>query len=548
MTTERTGRVSIDTTSLVPTDVETPLVVAPPGDRPTPLPETHAAEGTRKLKALPPPIPGRASSPTIPPPVPAVARTNTPSIRAEGTIPPPVVARALTADPDGWTVASTDDSGLRDIMALDPEAPEPVTPAPPPTQIVEPTDGLNAKPSAEWLAKIDAVLRPELAPPAPRSTMRMASPPPPFAAAPEPRSLTLPLELVDHEPAPLTLPLELVDLEPFTTPAKLDDAAAPPAPVVAPRAAFPVVAVPVAPPAIAREPAEPSFNLDMTSARTTGFDMPAQRRLLSPHIVIGIVAGAAVLTVAYLGTRGGSTQRASASAAHPATEQPKIATPAPQPPVQAVAAAAPATQEVPAATDDPNMIRMPVTSNPSGALVTFVDGDHALVVGRTPVTVWYDPRKPHDIALTLLDHETQLMTIPVGGKTALVVDLPTKVGAATPVHEQHAATRVATAETPAKQHAAPPPAHPVQKLAAPAPAPAAAPADSGMLMISSKPPCEIIVDGKSTHLMTPQRALALSAGTHTIVLVNAQAKIRKTVPVMIAAKKSTKVLQDFTAH
>ena len=29
-------------------------------------------------------------------------------------------------------------------------------------------------------------------------------------------------------------------------------------------------------------------------------------------------------------------------------------------------------------------------------------------------------------------------------------------------------------------------------------------------MISSKPPCEIVIDGKSTGLTTPQRAISLS--------------------------------------
>ena len=64
-------------------------------------------------------------------------------------------------------------------------------------------------------------------------------------------------------------------------------------------------------------------------------------------------------------------------------------------------------------------------------------------------------------------------------------------------------------------------------------------------MISSKPPCEIVVDGKSTHLQTPQRALPLPAGAHTITLVNAQMHIKKTLAVDIVAKKPTKVIQDF---
>jgi hypothetical protein len=220
---------------------------------------------------------------------------------------------------------------------------------------------------------------------------------------------------------------------------------------------------------------------------------------------------------------------------------------------QAIAAPVAPTQEVAAAPAPAgDLVRMPVTSKPSGALVTFVDGGKAVVVGRTPTTISFDPRQPHDVALTLLDHETQLVTIPTGGMTALVVDMGAAKTAA-PAAVPHVATDVTATrhETAAPRHHAAPKAAPAHHIAQPAPhmaAPAAIPSGGGMLMISSKPPCEIVVDGKSTHLMTPQRSIPLPAGTHTIVLVNAQQNIHKTLGVMITAKKSTKVIQDFTKH
>jgi hypothetical protein len=67
----------------------------------------------------------------------------------------------------------------------------------------------------------------------------------------------------------------------------------------------------------------------------------------------------------------------------------------------------------------------------------------------------------------------------------------------------------------------------------------------GTLMISSKPPCEIYVDGKPTGLTTPQRAIMLPAGAHKITLVNTAQGIKKTVSVQITADKPTKVIQDF---
>jgi hypothetical protein len=66
----------------------------------------------------------------------------------------------------------------------------------------------------------------------------------------------------------------------------------------------------------------------------------------------------------------------------------------------------------------------------------------------------------------------------------------------------------------------------------------------GALMISAKPPCEIVVDGKPTHRSTPQRALALAPGTHRITLLNASMHIHRDVDVQIAANQSTKVIQD----
>jgi hypothetical protein len=72
----------------------------------------------------------------------------------------------------------------------------------------------------------------------------------------------------------------------------------------------------------------------------------------------------------------------------------------------------------------------------------------------------------------------------------------------------------------------------------------AAAAGEGTLMVSSKPPCEIVIDGKSTGLTTPQRAITLSAGVHKVTFVNQVEGIKKTVSVSITADESTKLIQD----
>jgi hypothetical protein len=113
------------------------------------------------------------------------------------------------------------------------------------------------------------------------------------------------------------------------------------------------------------------------------------------------------------------------------------------------------------------------------------------------------------------------------------------------------------AHTTAHVAAAVPAAQPAPAAAAHATAPkrvatatpvVAAPATTGtrgILQISTKPPCEIVVDGKPIHLVTPQRFIVLPAGSHQLTLINSQQNIRKTVPVTINAHHPTKLIQDF---
>ncbi|HEX3759089.1 MAG TPA: hypothetical protein VHW23_10300, partial [Kofleriaceae bacterium] len=71
-----------------------------------------------------------------------------------------------------------------------------------------------------------------------------------------------------------------------------------------------------------------------------------------------------------------------------------------------------------------------------------------------------------------------------------------------------------------------------------------APAGQGTLMISAKPPCEIVIDGRATGLTTPQRSIALAAGSHRITLLNSEKSIRKVVNVQIVANTTAKIIED----
>jgi hypothetical protein len=76
------------------------------------------------------------------------------------------------------------------------------------------------------------------------------------------------------------------------------------------------------------------------------------------------------------------------------------------------------------------------------------------------------------------------------------------------------------------------------------PAPASAPAGKGTLMVGSKPPCDILIDGRRTGLRTPQRAIELAAGQHTVVLVNTSLGIEERFSVTITADQTERVIKD----
>jgi hypothetical protein len=66
----------------------------------------------------------------------------------------------------------------------------------------------------------------------------------------------------------------------------------------------------------------------------------------------------------------------------------------------------------------------------------------------------------------------------------------------------------------------------------------------GTLMVSSKPPCEIVIDGVATVLTTPQRAIKLRPGKHKVTLLNEDYKIDATFEVLVEPQKATKLIRD----
>jgi len=71
---------------------------------------------------------------------------------------------------------------------------------------------------------------------------------------------------------------------------------------------------------------------------------------------------------------------------------------------------------------------------------------------------------------------------------------------------------------------------------------------TGTLMVGSKPPCKIFIDGKDTGLTTPQRAIKVAAGKHKVTLVNQQHKLKATATVSVAGGETKRVIKDMSSR
>ncbi|HET7504494.1 MAG TPA: protein kinase [Kofleriaceae bacterium] len=68
----------------------------------------------------------------------------------------------------------------------------------------------------------------------------------------------------------------------------------------------------------------------------------------------------------------------------------------------------------------------------------------------------------------------------------------------------------------------------------------------GVLVLGSKPPCDIAIDGTPTGLHTPQKEIKLPAGRHRVTLSNTEFSISETFTVDIKADQSEKLIKDYS--
>lgn len=516
-----------------------------------PLPRTRAPNGTQRNPAVRvstappsraasiPPLPRTRPSPTAPPPVPPM-RASHPQI----ALPPPPPSRP--SNPSNPT-----------IDAHVPIAAPPLPPAP--------RESADSMPTVDARIPIEAFTPPAASsstdlPVATRATR--PSLPPPIRAS-SPRTL-----------APASMPVAA----PFRTPVE--------------RKPFPV------------SPAMPAAHAygkpDMTSDQPwfedsrrhpTAETAPVRDRddeswvgtvhvpkAAAPRTLLGKLAlpavGLAIVGVfvgGYVVFDGEGKHAARTPAtATPATATPAAASPGPlagAEPVQVAPTPSAATAETPAitapttpeapttmATTTPvtakpaaasTLVDVRIDSKPEGATVMLVDRGKTTFLGTTPVSAAVDATRTYDLVFTYANRPTQLEHLDPATSTRLAVTLGHGATAKPAVTATPAIATPAMAATPTAT-ATPPRAPAVHKAVTEVAAAAHEPkaTGEGTLMISTKPPCDIYVDGKPTGLTTPQRAIALGAGSHKITLVNTAESIKKTIAVTINADKPTKVIQD----
>ena len=277
------------------------------------------------------------------------------------------------------------------------------------------------------------------------------------------------------------------------------------------------------------------------------------------------VATAAPAPVATRATAA-NVQRAAAIANGTNTGIPAPSTETPLP--AAVAAGAPAAPAAPVAPQSTNVHEVQTTrgvvkladvridSKPPGATVTLVEhtasGDKRSFIGSTPIATSVDTSHQFEVELELAGHALQTTHLDPAKTTRVSFDFKraAKTVAAAPVVvapvvHHHVATAKPVHSAPTAALADP------GFDSAPAETALAAPGGTrgmGTLMLSSKPPCDILVDGKATGLSTPQRAMELPAGAHKVTLVNEAAGINKTVMIQINAGQPTKLVKDLLAN
>jgi len=216
-------------------------------------------------------------------------------------------------------------------------------------------------------------------------------------------------------------------------------------------------------------------------------------------------------------------------------------------------------------------------STPPGALVSLIVDGKRQAIGPSPARAPLDPRSSYQVLFELSGYVSVNRPIAFTGglEEPVVVNLEK-------ANPDHALARPAPAPTPAPapdKQPHPPAAPPPEVRRPPRPTPSKTPDAAatpepndkapdkaptleasagdgkaapdagkaqGVLVLGSKPPCEIFIDGAATGLVTPQKEIKLSLGRHRITLLNNEFSIKETFTVDIKPDAPEKMIKDFS--
>ena len=192
-----------------------------------------------------------------------------------------------------------------------------------------------------------------------------------------------------------------------------------------------------------------------------------------------------------------------------------------------------------------------------GAKVYLVSGTNRKEVPQFPIAIDFDPKEKWNLEAKMLGmddysqpisfddgqaEKTIVVTLsPKGTTSVAAVSSPVQAPVVAPVIKQP--TLAPPPVTPKEPVAAKEPVAPKEPVAAKEPAtkpPAAAAGGEAFLNINSRPASTVLLDGKPLG-PTPRVKVPVSAGTHTVLFVNAEESLKKSVSVTVAAGETKAV-------
>ncbi len=184
-------------------------------------------------------------------------------------------------------------------------------------------------------------------------------------------------------------------------------------------------------------------------------------------------------------------------------------------------------------------------TTPPGATVSLIIDGKRQTVGPSPARAPLDPRSAYQVLFEKPGYRAINRPITFSGalEEHIVVDLE-KVTAQQPQPAPSPPPRPAIPEP--RPEPRPRRTEPSAPESASDDAGDAKPRGQGVLVLGSKPPCDIAIDGSTTGLHTPQKEIKLPVGRHRITLTNAEFGINETFTVDIKADAPEKLIKDYS--